>query len=133
MLASKFDAVSLFTISEYTEDMCIMKIDTNGIYEWDQTFGGENFDSATAVIQTADGKFLAAGYSEDNEDGAIDVVLIKTDATGSLEWNKKYRSYEDCRITGLLQISDGFLLSRSDFRLIKITTSGDEVWIKHME
>lgn len=128
MLASKFDAVSLFTISEYTEDMCIMKIDTNGIYEWDQTFGGENFDSATAVIQTADGKFLAAGYSEDNEDGAIDVVLIKTDATGSLEWNKKYRSYEDCRITGLLQISDGFLLSRSDFRLIKITTSGDEVW-----
>jgi hypothetical protein len=129
MLTSNFNAVSLFTISEYTTDMCIMKTDANGIHEWNQTFGGGYFDFATAVIQTEDGKYLVAGsMGWHSHSSGENGVVIKMDVSDSLEWNKKYRrNIEDC-FTTLLQMPDGYLLVSNDFRLLKITTTGDEVW-----
>lgn len=62
------------------KDVYVIKTDSTGNLEWDQTFGGLNTDQGAAGMPV-DGGFLVAGttgsYSADDN-----IVLIKTDGTG---------------------------------------------------
>ncbi len=59
-------------------DLWLMKIDTNGEIEWEQTYGTTSLtESAQAVIQTRDGGFALVS---DVRNGWCDNCLLKTDA-----------------------------------------------------
>src|SRR6188768_3191519 len=47
-------------------DVWVVKIDGSGAISWQKTFGGTADESANSIIQTSDGGFLVAGYTNSN-------------------------------------------------------------------
>jgi hypothetical protein len=90
-----------------SRDMFLVKTDSNGNFSWMQTFGGVGRDHASAMVQTTDGGFALAGYTESFGAGAKDMWLVKTDATGQQEWSRTYGGIENDEAFSLVQTLDG--------------------------
>ncbi|MDP6738281.1 MAG: hypothetical protein QGG15_04570, partial [Dehalococcoidales bacterium] len=63
-------------------DVYLVKTDGEGNEEWYQTFGGEAWDVAFSIQQTADGGYIIAGRTDSFGAGNNDVYLVKTDGEG---------------------------------------------------
>ncbi len=105
--------------------------------DWRKTYGGPQDDGAKSVIQTGDGGFLLAGYTESYGAGSSDVYLAKVDSNGNLLWNKTYGGSQDDGANSLVLASDGgYILAgytNSNVQsqcawLIKIDSSGEMQW-----
>ncbi|PSR53947.1 hypothetical protein AHMF7605_10670 [Adhaeribacter arboris] len=106
------------------DDFWIVKIDAQGQKIWDKAFGGSDHDQLEASTTLADGSTILAGttWSEISGDktqasqGANDYWLVKINASGAQQWDKRFGggSFEEVRTVFLTQ--DGGLLigGRSD-------------------
>ena len=105
-------------------DYWLVKTDSQGLPEWNCTFGGEGHEIATSVIQTSDGGYALTGSKV--------LGLVKTDANGIEEWNKSYESPYDGYFIRLIQLADdSYILGgelNEDFWLLKTTSTGEHVW-----
>lgn len=122
-------------------DFWLIKTDSSGNMEWNQTYGGNGTDSASCVVQTSDGGFALAGSTESFDDKDTDFLLIKTDPNGSMMWNQTYGETNIQYASSLVVTSDGgyaiagstgsyeFLGSR-DYWLIKTDPNGNMEWNK---
>jgi hypothetical protein len=70
-------------------DMWLLKTDPTGSAQWNTTYGGTGDDLAHSLIQTSDGGYVLAGHKSDYS-GAWDAWMVKTDASGNMEWNQTY-------------------------------------------
>jgi len=64
------------------EDVYVVKLDANGNLQWTRTIGGENEDLGNSLIQTSDGGYVIAGYTESFGAGGRDVYVVKLDKNG---------------------------------------------------
>jgi hypothetical protein len=71
-------------------DFWLVKVDANGNMEWNQTYGGTNYDYARSLVETSDGGYALAGYTGFLFAESADFWLVKTDANGNMEWNQTY-------------------------------------------
>ncbi|MBL0098210.1 MAG: T9SS type A sorting domain-containing protein [Bacteroidetes bacterium] len=95
-------------------DYWIVKTDSTGIIEWENTIGGDSVDYLYSIRQTADGGYILGGSSNsaisgdktENSLGA-DYWIVKTDPMGQIQWQNSIggNSNEDFRIIN--QTSDG--------------------------
>jgi hypothetical protein len=69
----------------------LQKIDAGGTSIWRRTFGGTGTDAIFSVREDSDGGFVCTGYSNSyNGGGPLDLVILKTDTAGVLEWKQTY-------------------------------------------
>ena len=115
-----------FALAGYTssfgagrDDMQLVKTDANGVASWNQTYGGTDWESASALIQTSDGGFALAGSTSSFGAGYydIDMLLVITDANGVIIWYQTYGGIWSDSAQALIQTSDG------DFALAGYTGS----------
>jgi len=65
----------------------LIKTDPSGSVSWDRFFGGDKADQGNSVLQTSEGGFIVCGSTNTFGAGSRDVWLVKTDATGSIQWD----------------------------------------------
>jgi len=102
----------------YTFDFWLTKVDKNGKLQWSKTYGGEGGEEALSVIQTGDGGYAVAGYTDSFGSGGrpahysnIDIRynfwLVKINSAGDLQWSRTFGETGDNRATSLVQTDDG--------------------------
>ncbi len=110
-----------FMNPEYGYDVFIVKVDSAGITTWEKTFDFGGTEWTYSVIQTSDMGYALAGTRYKYFSSEItyrDILLIKTDQYGNMEWYQRYGddSYGsfDESATSVFQTSDeGFLIAGS--------------------
>lgn len=96
-------------------DLFLIKTNSAGVVLWSKTYGGSATDQCTSIIQTADGGYAVAGYT--NSFGSNEAWLLKIDFTGTEEWSKYYgASYGDYAYD-VRQTSDGGYVLGTKFGL----------------
>ncbi|MFZ2330427.1 MAG: PEGA domain-containing protein, partial [Atribacterota bacterium] len=76
-------------------------------YNWEKTYGGSKDDEASSIIQTADGNYVVAGYTESKGAGRKDAWILKLDSVGNIIWDKTYGGRENDSINSIIQLNDG--------------------------
>ncbi len=135
-----------------SNDLWLIKTDSEGNKEWDRTFGGSGDDYGGSVLQTEDGGYVLMGQTRVDFPGIGGGVvwLIKTDWQGIKEWEKTF-DYEDGDYFGSSiqkMGSDGYLIAGAavsyregatevdgavgsgghDILIIKTDPEGNELW-----
>ena len=115
----------------------LIKTDSQGNEEWNQTFGGSDGDIGYSVKQTTDGGYVVTGNTDSFGNGERDIWLIKTDGQGNEEWNQTFGGSEDDGGLYVEQTMDGGYIitgylsndeNNYDVRLIKTDGQGNEEW-----
>jgi hypothetical protein len=126
------------------------KIDERGELQWRGYFGGTNNDRSHAVVQSDDGGFVMAGFSESDDfditdtQGSYDFWMVKVDAIGNMLWERSFGgsgieiAHDIAKtndggyvLTGNTFSTDGDISQangESDFWLIKVNGAGSLIW-----
>lgn len=98
---------------DYDENAWLFKMDTNGNEIWSKNYGGTRQERATKSIVTLDGGLLMSASSSSfdgditTNKGKSDVWIVKTDANGSIEWQRNYGGNASDFGKAVLQTNDG--------------------------
>ncbi|MBU6340499.1 MAG: T9SS type A sorting domain-containing protein [Bacteroidetes bacterium] len=133
-------------------DFWVVKLDVNGLMQWQKTYGGSGYDEAKALAPTADGGFVVFGNSTSNNGqvsinrGGSDFWAVKISATGALVWQKSFGGTDNELARAAVACPDGgFLLlgttyskdgdvsgnhGSGDFWAVKINAEGILQWQK---
>ncbi|MEO5893744.1 MAG: T9SS type A sorting domain-containing protein [Ferruginibacter sp.] len=140
--------------SQGGKDFWIVKINSNGVKQWDARFGGSKFEELFSIIQSKDGGYVLGGYSLSDPDGdktqpsrgQFDYWVVKTDANGVKQWDASFGGTLDDWLTQLRQTTDGgYILGGwswsgktgdkskptkgdNDFWIVKIDERGRKKW-----
>ena len=133
-------------------DYWVVKIDSEGVQEWQKCLGGTNGDYANSIQQTKDGGYIVAGYTR-SRDGDVsgyhsfnDFWVVKLTDAAEIEWQKCYGGYDDdiayavCQtkdsgyiVAGFTYSNDGDVLNNkagNNIWILKLNTSGEIQWQK---
>jgi hypothetical protein len=139
-----------------TYDCWLIKCSTDGVKEWDKTLGGTNDEFFYSIITTKDGGYLMAASSRSPASGDIsqqpigdfDEWVVKLDAVGNIQWEKRYGGSANNGPGDLVQCPDGgYLLcgyttssisgdvsqapyGNADYWILRIDSIGNKLWDK---
>ncbi len=113
-------------------DMFIVRLDSIGTLQWAKTIGSTGDEFAYSIVQTADGGFAVAGYT-DSFGNAEKVYIAKLDSTGMLQWTKVLAVNMD-RAYSIVQSTDGgyavagYTGAYNGMLIIKLNHDGSLQW-----
>ena len=144
------------TINKGKSDGWLVKLDSNGMLQWQKSYGGTLNEGFSSVSQTFDNGFILAGYTYSN-DGDIsghhgvvgsnsDYWIVKTNSTGQIEWQKILGGNADDVAMQIQQTSDsGYIVAgysnsvdfdvtgyigQYDYWIVKLNKLGTVIWQK---
>lgn len=118
-------------------DARLIKTDSLGVIQWQKSYGGNDWDLAYDVIQTADSGFVFCGETYNNTNGESDVYIVKTNTLGDTLWTKTIGGVLVDRGNSIMETADssvvvaGMTTTTSDsvqMYMIKLTASGNLIW-----
>ncbi|MCP4364344.1 MAG: VCBS repeat-containing protein [Planctomycetes bacterium] len=119
-------------------DILVMKLNGNGEPEWQMAYGGPMIDECYSIGQTEDGGYILCGMTYSFGD-AGDVLAIKLDDRGNVEWSKIYGGSHWEQGRSIQQTADGgYILcgqtqsfgTGGDVLILKLDARGDVIWQK---
>jgi len=138
-------------------DIWIVKLDSIGNIQWQNSLGGTSHDDFRTIKQTADGGYIVGGSSLSNDGdvtgnfGDVDYWLVKLNSAGTIQWQKSLGGSERDDLVMVQQTSDGGYLaggiSRSnngnvtghhgtisyfDYWIVKLDGNGNMLWQKSL-
>nr|AIA14929.1 Por secretion system C-terminal sorting domain [uncultured bacterium] len=140
--------------SQGGSDYWLVKIDQTGSKLWDQRYGGSLAEELGSFIETSEGGFLLGGSSDsnaggdkkENSRGYSDFWVVKTNAQGTVEWNKTFggddtdQAYSIGQAPGGTYFMAGWSFSGKsgdktqesqggkDYWLVTLDQQGNKVW-----
>jgi len=129
----------------YSQDMNVnvMKLDAQGNVTWDRTYGGNETEEATEIIETKDGGFLIVGNSDSysKNDNESDIWLLKINTNGEREWEKALQtpdiideghSVVETQEGDFIIVGNATTLGNgnTDAVMLKVSKKGDIIWQK---
>jgi hypothetical protein len=122
-------------------DFWLVKVDSSGTLQWNNTYGGTGNDVAYCIVQTSDGGYALAGTTTSYGLGGDDFWLVKTDSSGNKQWDKTFGGTGNDQAYSIVQTDDeGYAIAgetssfgsgKEDFCLVKIDSSGNNIlWNK---
>jgi CubicO group peptidase (beta-lactamase class C family) len=126
----------------YEGNIILIKTDAEGNEVWSQTYGDEILYVGWGVAQTPDGGYILTGW-EAKTIPDRDVIVIKTDEAGNVEWSRSWDLDPGDRDGGfdLILTSDGDVViaciqsmdsGPRGAVLIKVDLDGNEIWVKDL-
>jgi hypothetical protein len=97
------------------EDYWIVKTDSLGVIQWQNTIGGSEKDWLQSIVQTFDGGYILGGSSSsnisgdktENSNGFVDYWIVKTDSLGNIQWDNSIGGDASEELTSIVQTADG--------------------------
>lgn len=152
------DGTPFTFISKGIFDIFVAKYNADGQRMWIRQYGGENYETASAIEADSDGNYYLTGFfngmlplsgSELMSNGDFDVFVVKFDEDGTLQWsNQLGGAYSDLGTAIDLDASGNLYLTGSyedtaffdsesmtaigstDFFLAKLDVNGDFHWVR---
>jgi len=134
------------------DDYWVVKLNSSGDIQWQNSLGGSDDDRAFSIEQTTDGGFIVAGESESNDSdvtgnhGDYDCWVVKLNSSGVIQWQKSLGGSDEERVHSISQTADGGFIvagySESndgdvsgnhggrDYWVVKLNSSGNIQWQK---
>ena len=115
-------------------DAWLIRTDSNGVEQWNRTFGADGCEYAASVQQTADDGYVMTGRTTSFGAAEADAWLIRTDSNGIEQWNRTFGGAGYDYGYSVQQTSDGGYViagstnGRQDVWLIKTRPDGTEEW-----
>ncbi len=136
-------------------DCWMIKVNREGLIEWDKTIGGDGHDAIRGdIIETNDGGFLIAGISDSNVGGDKseptrgdwDYWVVRVDNQGRVIWDKTFGGDQKELLQAAIALPDGgfllggesrsgvsgdkndFLRGLNDYWVLKIDANGNLIW-----
>jgi hypothetical protein len=123
-------------------DAFLTKFDASGTIEWSRTYGGPGNERARSVVAVSDGGYVIAGSTTSFGAGNVDFWLVKTDASGNVEWNQTFGGgLNEDAFSLVVTPDDGFAIAGSTcsfgdidsydsekFWLVKTDADGNQEW-----
>jgi len=162
--ASKLDessfATDIYSKSEKCRgsmDYWIVKLDKEGVIQWQKTYGGQYSDVLRSMEQTSDDGYILAGYSNspvsgdktEANKGVGDYWVLKINDAGVIQWQKTYGGDGDDQPYVIHQTKDegyiiggnsnssnalttegGIVANGTDYWVLKLDKEGGVVWSK---
>ena len=135
-----------------SNDGWVTKLNSDGALQWQKALGGSSGDEANSILQTTDGGYIVAGYTNSNDGdvsgnhGNGDAWIVKLDAAGGIQWQKTYGSSGYDVAKSIQQTTDGSYIfvgessandgdvsgnhGGSDCWIVKINATGNIQWQK---
>jgi uncharacterized protein (TIGR02145 family) len=110
-------------------DIWLIKTDSYGNEEWNQTYGGDSNDNGRDIHQVSDGGYIAIGSTRSNEEHDPNVWLIKTDSNGNNEWNWTFGGSNDDYGYSLIQTLDGGIVITGSTASFSNGDPDDDIWL----
>lgn len=103
---------------------------------WERTYGTPLDESGNNLATTPDGGFILIGTATEADTLARDILLIKTDATGTEQWRKTYGNPEQSEFGNAIQaLQDGYVFAAtslengySHMQVYRTDLSGQLLW-----
>ena len=121
-----------------SNDILIVKYDTDGLFKWQRTLGGTFSDSGEGIAVDGSGNVYITGYTASSGAGSNDILIAKYDTSGAIQWKRTLggvssdRGYDiavdgsgNVYITGYTESSGA---GGSDILIAKYDTSGTIQW-----
>jgi hypothetical protein len=118
-------------------DAWLVKVNSSGDLEWENTYGGSNNDDASEVLQTSDGGYILSGSTESFGFG-FNSLLVRTDSEGNLLWQRGYEAgIGNCSVAeteegGFMFVGERLLWpdNKAIAFIVRTDPEGNQLWVK---
>jgi hypothetical protein len=123
-----------------TYEVLLIKVTSTGDLVWAKRYDAHFNEQGYDVEQTSDGGYIVTGIAQGDPLGFSDLLLMKTDGSGNIEWANAYGGALQEQASSVRQLGDGSYLvggftnssgaGSGDGLMMKVNSGGSIQWAK---